>query len=40
VDAAVVLAALTSNAAVITADPDDLERLADAIDYPVRLLTV
>ena len=40
VDAAVIVAAIEYNAAVLTSDPDDLARLADATDYPVRLLTV
>lgn len=40
VDAAVIIAAIEHNAAVLTSDPDDLARLADATEYPVRLLTV
>lgn len=40
VDAAVIVAAIEHNAAVLTSDPDDLARLADAAEYPVRLLTV
>jgi len=38
VDAAVVVDALKHNAAVITSDPGDLEQLAAAAGYPVRLL--
>ncbi|MBA2694582.1 MAG: PIN domain-containing protein [Actinobacteria bacterium] len=40
VDAAVIVAAIEHNAAVLTSDPDDLTRLTDAAKYPVRLLTV
>lgn len=40
VDAAVIVAAIEHNAAVLTSDPDDLAHLADAAEYPVRLLTV
>ncbi|MGH3773243.1 MAG: PIN domain-containing protein [Pseudonocardiaceae bacterium] len=39
VDAAVIVAAIEHNAAVLTADPKDLATLASAADYPVRLLT-
>ncbi|MGH3852453.1 MAG: PIN domain-containing protein [Pseudonocardiaceae bacterium] len=40
VDAAVIVAAIEHNAAVLTSDPKDLAILASAADYPVRLLTV
>lgn len=40
VDASVIVAAIEHNATVLTSDPDDLTRLADAADYPVRLLAV
>lgn len=40
VDAAVIVAAIEHNAAVLTSDPDDLASLADAAEYPVHLLTV
>lgn len=40
VDAAVIVAAIEHNAAVLTSDPKDLARLASAAEYPVRLLTV
>jgi predicted nucleic acid-binding protein len=40
VDAAVVVAAIEHNAAVLTSDPKDLAKLASAADYPVRLFTV
>lgn len=40
VDAAVIVAAIEHNAAVLTSDPKDLATLASAADYPVRLLTV
>ena len=40
VDAAVIVEAVKRNAAVITSDADDLERLSEAIGYAVRLLTV
>ena len=40
VDAAVIVAAIEYNAAVLTSDPDDLAHLANAAEYPVRLLTV
>lgn len=40
VDAAVIVAAIEHNAAVLTSDPKDLTKLASAADYPVRLLTV
>lgn len=40
VDAAVIVAAIEHNAAVLTSDPEDLARLADAAGYPVRLLAV
>jgi predicted nucleic acid-binding protein len=40
VDASVIIAAIEHNAAVLTSDPDDLARLAEAAEYPVRLLTV
>lgn len=39
VEAAVIVAAIEHNAAVLTSDPD-LARLADAAGCPVRLLTV
>jgi predicted nucleic acid-binding protein len=40
VDAAVIVAAIEHNAAVLTSDPKDLAKLASAAEYPVRLLTV
>lgn len=40
VNAAVIVAALEHNAAVLTSDPKDLAKLASAAEYPVRLLTV
>ena len=40
VDAAVIVAAIEHNAAVLTSDPKDLAELASAAEYPVRLLTV
>lgn len=40
VDAAVIVAAIEHNAAVLTSDPKDLATLASAAEYPVRLLTV
>lgn len=40
VDAAVIVAAIEHNAAVLTSDPDHLARLADAAGYPVRLLAL
>ncbi len=40
VDAAVIVAAIEHNAAVVTSDPTDLAKLASAAEYPVRLLTV
>jgi predicted nucleic acid-binding protein len=40
VDAAVIVAAIEHNAAVLTSDPKDLAKLASAADHPVRLLTV
>ncbi len=40
VDAAVIVAAIEHNAAVLTSDPKDLAQLASAAEYPVRLLTV
>ncbi|MGH3834488.1 MAG: PIN domain-containing protein [Pseudonocardiaceae bacterium] len=40
VDAAVIVAAIEHNAAVLTSDPKDLGKLASAAEYPVRLLTV
>lgn len=40
VDAAVIVAAIEHNAAVLTADPKDLAKLASATEYPVRLLAV
>jgi predicted nucleic acid-binding protein len=40
VDAAVIVAALEHNAAVLTSDPKDLAKLASAAEYPVRLLTI
>ncbi|MDQ3151936.1 MAG: hypothetical protein M3R63_09520 [Actinomycetota bacterium] len=40
IDAAVIVAAIEHHAAVLTSDPEDLTRLADAAGYPVRLLTV
>ncbi|MGH3822537.1 MAG: PIN domain-containing protein [Pseudonocardiaceae bacterium] len=40
VDAAVIVAAIQHNAAVLTSDPKDLAGLASAAEYPVRLLTV
>lgn len=40
VDAAVIVAAIEHNAAVITSDPKDLAKLASAAEYPVRLLAV
>lgn len=40
VDAAVIVEAVKRNAAVITSDAGDLERLSEAIGYAVRLLTV
>ncbi len=40
VDAAVIVAAIEHNAAVLTSDPKDLTKLASAAEYPVRLLTV
>lgn len=40
VDAAVIVAAIEHNAAVLTSDPKDLTQLADAAGYPVRLLPV
>ncbi|MBV9140703.1 MAG: PIN domain-containing protein [Pseudonocardiales bacterium] len=40
VDAAVIVAAIEHNAAVLTSDPKDLATLASAADYPVCLLTV
>ncbi len=40
VDAAVIVAAVEHNAAVLTSDPKDLAKLASAAEYPVRLLTV
>lgn len=40
VDAAVIVAAIERNAAVLTFDPKDLAKLASAAEYPVRLLTV
>lgn len=40
VDAAVIVAAIEHNAAVLTSDPKDLATLASAAEYPVRLLPV
>lgn len=40
VDAAVIVAAIEHNAAVLTSDPKDLAKLASAAEHPVRLLTV
>lgn len=40
VDAAVIVAAIEHNAAVLTSDPKDLAKLASAAEYPVHLLTV
>jgi predicted nucleic acid-binding protein len=40
VDAAVIVAAIEHNAAVLTSDPKDLAKLASAVEYPVRMLTV
>ncbi|MGH3512064.1 MAG: PIN domain-containing protein [Pseudonocardiaceae bacterium] len=40
VDAAVIVAAIEHNAAVLTSDPKDLAKLASAAEYPVRLLGV
>lgn len=40
VNAAVIVAAIEHNAAVLTSDPKDLAKLASAAEYPVRLLTV
>jgi predicted nucleic acid-binding protein len=40
VDAAVIVAAIEHNAAVLTSDPKDLAKLASAAEYPVRLVTV
>lgn len=40
VDAAVVIAAIEHDAAVLTSDPNDLARLADAAGYAIPLLTV
>lgn len=40
VDAAVVVTAIQHNAIVLTSDPQDLAKLADAIGYPVPLITV
>lgn len=40
VDAAVIVAAIEYNAAVLTSDPKDLAKLASAAEYPVCLLTV
>lgn len=40
IDAAVIVAAIEHNAAVLTSDPKDLAKLASAAEYPVRLLTV
>lgn len=40
VDAAVIVAAIEHNAAVLTSDPKDLAKLASAAEYPIRLLTV
>lgn len=39
IDAAVIVTAIEHNAAVLTSD-DDLTRLAEAADFPVRLLAV
>lgn len=39
VDAAVIVAAIEHNAAVLTSDPKDLARLASAAEHPVPLLT-
>ena len=39
-DAAVIVAAIEHDAAVLTADPKDLAKLAGAAEYPVRLVTV
>ena len=40
VDAAVIVAAIEHNAAVLTSGPKDLAKLASAAEYPVRLLTI
>jgi len=40
VDAAVIVAAIEHNAAVLTSDPKDLAHIADAAEYPVCLLTI
>jgi len=40
VDAAVIVAALEHNTAVLTSNPKDLAKLASATEYPIRLLTV
>ncbi len=40
VDAAVVVAAIEHNAAVLTSDPQDLEKLADALGYRLPIVTV
>lgn len=40
VAAAVIVAAIEHNAAVLTSDPKDLAKLASAAEYPVRLLAV
>lgn len=40
VDAAVIVAAIEHNAAVLTSDPKDLAKLASTAEYPVRLITV
>lgn len=40
VEAAVIIAAVEHNAAVLTSDPKDLATLASAAEYPVRVLTV
>jgi predicted nucleic acid-binding protein len=40
IDAAVIVAALEHNAAVLTPDPKDLAKLASAAEYQVRLLTI
>ena len=40
VDAAVIVAAVEHNAAVLTSGPKDLAKLASAAEYPVRLLAV
>lgn len=40
VDAAVIIGAVSHNCAVLTSDPGDLGKLADAVGVPVPLITV